>query len=64
MGHFHKVCQLKKRGKRANLVLTPPQDDDDTHINKNGVRQPNPPRENMFKIVNYIRANGTTGKTP
>ena len=32
IGHFHKVCQSKKRAKqRANLVQTP-QDDDDTHI--------------------------------
>ena len=34
-----------------------PQDDDDTHINENGVRQPNPPRVNMFKLVNHIEAN-------
>ena len=44
IGHFHKVCQSRKRTKRANLVQTPPQDNDDTHINENGVRQPNPPR--------------------
>ena len=56
-GHFHKVCQSKKRGKRANLVQTPSQDEDDTHIDKNGVRQPNPPRVNMLKIVNHIGAN-------
>ena len=56
IGHFHKICQSKKRGKRANLVQTPPQDEDDTHINKNGVRQPNPPRVNMLKIVNHIVA--------
>ena len=63
IGHFHKVCQSKKRGKRANLVQTPPQDDDDTHINENGVRQPNPPRVNMLKIVNHIGANrGPQGK--
>ena len=31
IGHFHKVCQSKKRGRRVNLVQTPPQDDDDTH---------------------------------
>ena len=48
IGHFHKVCQSKKRGKRANLVQTPPQDEDDTHNDKNGVRQPNPPRVNMM----------------
>ena len=49
IGHFHKVCQTKKRAKqRANLVQIP-QDDDDTHINENGVRQPNPPpRVSMF----------------
>ena len=57
IGHFRKVCQSKKRTKRANIVQTPLQDDDDTHINENGVRQPNPPRVNMLKIVNYI---GTT----
>ena len=63
IGHFHRVCQSKKRGKRANHVQTPPQDDDDTHINENGVRQPNPPRVNMLKIVNHIGANrGPHGK--
>ena len=63
IGHFHKVCQSKKRAERANLVQTPPQDDDDTHINENGVRQPNPLRVNMLKIVNHIGANkGPQGK--
>ena len=57
IGHFHKVCQSRKRIKRANLVQIPPQDDDDTHINENGVRQPNPPRVNMLNIVNHIGAN-------
>ena len=58
IGHFHKVCQTKKRARqRANLVQTPPQDDDDTRVNKNGVRQPNPPRVNMFKLVNHIEVN-------
>ena len=39
------------------------QDDDDTHIDENGVRQPNPPRINMHKIVNHIEANrGPQGK--
>ena len=57
IGHFHKVCQSKKRTRqRANLVQTPLQDDDDTHINENGVRQPNLPRVNMFKLVNHIEA--------
>ena len=57
IGHFHKVCQSMKRGKRANLVQTPPQDEDDTHIDEN------PPRVNMLNIVNHIGANrGPQGK--
>ena len=36
----------------------PPQDNDDTHIDENGVRQPNsPPRINMLKVVNHTEAN-------
>ena len=35
---------------------------DDTHIDKNGVRQPNPPRVNMLKIVNHIGATRGPGK--
>ena len=63
IGHFHKVCQSKKRGKGANLVQAPPQGEDDTHINKNAVRQPNPPVVNMLKIVNHIGATkGPQGK--
>ena len=57
IGHFHKVCQSKKRYRRAHLVQTaPPQNEQDTHINENGVRQPNPPMVNMLKIVNHIGA--------
>ena len=57
IGHFHCVCQSKKRAKqRANLIQSL-QDDDDTYIDENGVRQPNPPRVNMFKLVNNIEAN-------
>ena len=56
IGHFHKVCQSRKRGRRAHLVQTAPQTKQDTHINKNGVRQPNPPMVNMLKIVNHIGA--------
>ena len=53
----------QEKDQTANLVQTPPQDDDDTHINKNGVRQPNPPRVNMFKLVNHIEATkGSQGK--
>ena len=56
IGHFHKVCQSKKRGKRANLVQAPHQSENDTHINENGVRQPNPPLVNMLNIINHIGA--------
>ena len=57
IGHFHKVCQSKKRGRRAHLVQTaPPQTEQDTHIDENGVRQPNPSVVNMLKIVNHIGA--------
>ena len=57
IGHFHKVCQFRKRGRRAHLVQTaPPQTEQDTHINENGVRHPNPPMVNMLKIVNHIGA--------
>ena len=63
IGHFHKVCQSKKRTNRANLVQTPPQNDDDTHIDEIGVRQPNPPRVNMLKTINHIEATrGPQGK--
>ena len=57
IGHFHKVCQSKKRGRRGHLVQTaPPQSEQDTHIDENGVRQPNPPMVNMLKTVNHIGA--------
>ena len=46
----------EKAKQRANLVQTP-QDDVDSHIDENGVRQPNPPRVNMLKLVNHIEAN-------
>ena len=57
IGHFYKVCQSKKKTRRANLAQATPQAEQDTHINENGVRQPNPPLVNMLKIVNHI---GTT----
>ena len=63
IGHFDKVCQSKKRGKRANLVQATTQGEDNTHIDENGVRQPNPPVVNMLKIVNHIGATkGSQGK--
>ena len=57
IGHFYKVCQSKKKTRRANLAQATPQDEQDTHIDENGVRQPDPPLVNMLKIVNHI---GTT----
>ena len=57
IGHFHCVCQSKKRTKQTADLVQSPQDDDDTHIDENGVRQPNPPRVNMLKLVNHIEAN-------
>ena len=57
IGHFYKVCQSKKRGRRAHLAqIATSQTEQDTHINENGVRQPNPPMVNMLKIVNHIGA--------
>ena len=38
IGHFHKVCQSKKRGRRANLAQIAPQSEQDTHIDENGVK--------------------------
>ena len=54
LGHFYKVCQSKKKAIRANLAQVTPQTEQDTHINENGVRQPNPPVVNMLKIGNFI----------
>ena len=51
---FYKVCQSKKKTRRANLAQATPQTEQDTHINENGVRQPNPPLVNMLKIINHI----------
>ena len=58
IGHFYKVCQSKEREKKeANLAQATLQAEQDTYIDKNGVRQLNPPMVNMLKIVNHI---GTT----
>ena len=54
IGHFYKVCQSKKKTRRTNLAQATPQTEQDTHIDENGVRQPNPPMVNMLKIVNHI----------
>ena len=60
IGHFYKVCQSKKRTRRANLAQAVPQDKNDTHIDECGYTQPNPLVVNMLKIVNHI---GTTSGT-
>ena len=50
---------------RANLAQVAPQTEQDTHIDENGVRQPNPPVVNMLKIVNHIGAtSGSQEKHP
>ena len=51
------MCQSKKKSKPRVNIAQSPQDDDDYHIDENGVRQPNPPRVNMLKTVNHIEAN-------
>ena len=59
VGHFYKVYQSKKKARRANLAQVlpgTPQTEQDSHIDENGVRQPNPPLVNMLKIVNHIGA--------
>ena len=63
IGHFYKVCQSKKRTRRANLAQAIPRDESDTHIDECGHTQPNPPVVNMLKIVNHIgTTSGTQGK--
>ena len=46
IGHFYKVCQSKKKTRRANLAQATPQAEQDTHIDV--------PLVNMLKIVNHI----------
>ena len=60
IGHFYKVCQLSMRTRRANLAQIAPQEEDDTHIDKCGNVQPNPPVVNMLKVTNHT---GTTSGT-
>ena len=60
IGHFYKVCQSRKRTRRANLAQVAPQNENDTHIDECGLVQPNPPVVNMLKIINHI---GTTSGT-
>ena len=46
----------KELNREPILYKPPPPNDDDTHTDENGVRQLNPPRVNMFKLVNHIEA--------
>ena len=63
IGHFYKVCQSKKRTRRANLAQAVPQNENDTHIDECGLVQPNPPLVGMLKLINHIgTTNGTQGK--
>ena len=66
IGHFYKVCQSKKRTRRANLAQATPQAEQNTYFNDftgfglsdtNPHNQPNPPTVNMLKLVKHI---GTT----
>ena len=57
IGHFHCICQSKKKSKPRDNIAQSPQDDGDYHIDENRVRQPNLPRVNMLKVVNHIEAN-------
>ena len=57
IGHFYKVCQSKKKTRRASLSQATPQAEQDTHIDECGIRQPNSPMVYMLKLVNHI---GTT----
>ena len=60
IGHFYKVCQSKKRTRRANLAQATPQDENDTHIDECGYTQPNPPVVNMPPVCHQWH----TGKAP
>ena len=39
IGHFHNVCQSKKRGRKAHLAQIAPQSQQDTHIDENQATQ-------------------------
>ena len=60
IGHFYKVCQLRKRTRRANLAQVTPQDEDDTHIDECGYTQPKPPVVNMLKVTNHTSTTSGT----
>ena len=51
-----RYARARKEANREPTLSTL-QDNDDTSIDENGVRQPNPPRVNMLKLVNHTEAN-------
>ena len=57
IGHFHSMCQSKTKSKPRVNIAQSPQGYNGYHIDENRVRQPNPPRVNILKIVNHIDAN-------
>ena len=60
MGHFHKVCQSKKRATLRVQLVQELKDLSDTHIDELGTRQPNPQRVYMIKVFNHIDSNRGT----
>ena len=73
IGHFYKVCQSKKKTRRANLAQATPQAEQNTYFNHftgyglsdtNPHNQPNPPMVNMLKVVNHIGTTSGSQETP
>ena len=63
MAKAHAQYQALLNDRSAAAIPTNLKDEDDTHIDENEVRQPNPPWVNMLKIINHIGANsGPQGK--
>ena len=55
--------QVQEKDQESQSCPDTIQDDDNTHIDEIGVRQPNPPRVNMLKTINHIEATrGPQGK--
>ena len=52
-----RYAKLRKELHRRPILFKTPQEEYDTNIDENGVRQPNLPRVNMLKLVNHIEAN-------
>ena len=76
IGHFYKVCQSKKRDKRANLVQVPPQAEQNTYYNpqakqdtyfnnftRYGLSDSNPLNQPNPPMVNMLKIVNHTGTT-